>query len=72
MRLIGEVLVSDSECEIVESLACSLSRKREASFVECQEDLHTDGQPEKTPPASRKNIRGIEYGGGHRWSTKQF
>ena len=23
----------------------------------------------KTLSASRKNIRGIEYGGGHRWST---
>ena len=31
--------------------------------------MNTDGTPEKTPPASRKKIRGIEYGGGHRWST---
>ena len=29
----------------------------------------TDGTSEKTPPAFRKKIRGIEYGGGHRLST---
>ena len=31
--------------------------------------MNVDGTPEKTPPASRKNIRGVECGGEHRRST---
>ena len=34
--VIGEVVLSDSDCEIVESHTLSLSRKREALFVESQ------------------------------------
>ena len=44
-------------------------KTREAYIVESQEDMSIDGTPGKTPQASRKKIRGIEYGGEHRWST---
>ena len=55
--------------EVVPAESAFLSKKREAFFVESQEDMNTDGTPEKTPPAPRKKILGTEYGGGHRWST---
>ena len=29
------------------------------------------GTLEKTPPASRNKTRGIEYGGGHRWTARE-
>ena len=59
----------ESEREIVESLTFSLSKQREAFSVQSQEDMNTDRTPQKTPPASRRKIRGMEYGGEHRSST---
>ena len=69
VNVIGETVLSVSECEVVKPQTLSLSTKREAFFVESREDMNADGTPEKTPPAPRKKVRGIEYGGEHRWST---
>ena len=52
----GEVVLSDSDCEFVESETFSVSREREAPFVARQEDMHIGGTPEKTLPVSKKKI----------------
>ena len=39
MSVSGEVVLPDSDCELVESQTVSLYRKREAPFVESQEDM---------------------------------
>ena len=49
-----EVVLSDSDCEFVEPQAFSLSRKREACFVESQETVNFDGAPVKAPPATSR------------------
>ena len=64
--MIGEIALAKSECEIVESQTFSLSAKREAFFIGSLEDINSHGTSEKTPPASRKKIRGMEHGGEHR------
>ena len=64
------VVPSDSERESVEPQTLSLSRKREAFFVQSREDLNFDGALVKTPPVSRKKIHRIEYGGEHRWTAR--
>ena len=65
----GENTLADTDCEFVEAQTFffSLSKKRHPPFVESQEEMNISGTPEKTPPAPRKKIRGIEYGGEHRW-----
>ena len=60
VSVLGEVALSDSDCEFGESQTFSLSRKREAPFVEDQEDMNIDGTPVKTHPVSRKKIRGTD------------
>ena len=62
VSVFGDVVLSDSDHGFVESQTFSLSRKREAPFVEFQEDMNTGGTPKKTPPATRRKIRGIESG----------
>ena len=37
-------------------------------LLKVQEEMNISGTPEKTPPVPRKKIRGVEYGGEHRWS----
>ena len=70
----GEIVLSGSDCEFGESqtffFSLSLSKKRDAPSVEGPEEMNIGGTPKKTPPASRKKIRGIEYGGEHRWTTR--
>ena len=61
---------ADSDCECVESQTFSVSRKRDAPFVASQGDMNIGGTLEKTPPVSRKKIRGIEYGGKRRWTAR--
>ena len=56
MCLMGEALLSDSDCEIVEPQSLSFSRKRPVFCVENQEDMNYDGTPVKAPPASRWKI----------------
>ena len=46
-------VVYTSDCEFVEPPTLSLSRKREAFFVEGQEDVSIDRAPVKAPSASR-------------------
>ena len=56
MNVIGEVILSDSDCEHTESQTFSLSRMREAFVIESQQGIHIEGTREKTPPASRRKI----------------
>ena len=51
-----EVLVSDSDWEIVEPQSFSISRKRRVVCVENQENMRYDRSPGKAPPASGRNI----------------
>ena len=71
VNVFGDVVLSDSDHGFVESQTFSLSRKREAPFVEFQEDVNTGGTPKKTPPATRRKIRGIESGDVDRSSVRE-
>ena len=68
VNVIGEVVLPESECEVVESQTFSLSKQREAFFLRSQDDINTDENLRKHLQRPGK-IRGIEYGGEHRWST---
>ena len=50
------VVPSDSECEFVEPQTLSLSRKREASFVQSRKDINFDGALVKALPTSRRKL----------------
>ena len=46
-------------------------KKRHAPSAESQEEMNVSRTREKTPPVPRKKIRGIEFGGEHRWSAQE-
>ena len=56
VAVMSEVLVSDSDWDIVELQPSSFSGKRQAFCVENQEDMNYDGTLVKAPPASRRKI----------------
>ena len=66
VSVIGEVVLSDSGCDFVESQPFALFRKRHAFFIERQGGMSIEGTPEKTPPASRRKILAVGCGVHHR------
>ena len=68
VNVVGEVVFSNFG--IVNLLNRRLFVSRIARSASCLNGMNIDGTPEKTPPASRKKIRGIEYGGEHRWMAR--
>ena len=56
VSVLGEVVLSDFDCEVVEPQSVSFSRKRQAFFVDSQGGLSIEGTLEKTPPVSREKI----------------
>ena len=54
--VLGEALLSGSDCEMVEPQSFSLSQKRQAFFVGSQGDMNYDATPVKAPLASRRKI----------------
>ena len=57
VSVIGEVVLSDSGREIVESQIFSLSRKRQALWVERQKDKNTDETGENTSSVQEEDSR---------------